>query len=163
VIDVKKVTVVVLAMVSLMLFAYAAPVMAMTKEPYWAHVQLGNMSAPGKVWMADDIMHMEDVSDTADYNGTLGIGIMEVHFMHLTVNMETGQGTFIATWKIIIGENTLSGTANGKITGGLFGTATGYFRGTQGTGDFVGIEKWGTFTTNLATGAEDEQGTIIYH
>lgn len=79
------------------------------------------------------------------------------------MDTETGQGTFFATWTIIVGQNTLSGTANGMIAGGLSGIATGYFRGTHGTGDFMGIGKWGTFTTNLATGAEGEQDMIIYH
>ena len=140
-----------------------SPVMAMTKEPYLAQVQFGTMGAPGKMWMADGILHLADVPDTATYTGTLGVGTMAVHFMHLTLNTETGQGTFIATWTITIGENTLSGSANGKITGGLTGTGTGYFRGTEGTGDFARIEKWGTFTINLATGVEYEEGTIIYH
>ena len=159
----NKVTTVVSAMFLLMLFAYAAPVMAMTKEPYWAHVQFEPMGAPEKVWMSDDILHLEGVPDTGSINGTLGLGTIKVQFTHIMMNTKTGQGTFIATWTIIVGQNTLSGTANGMITGGLSGTATGHFRGTHGTGDFMGIEKWGTFTTNLATGAEDEQGTIIYH
>jgi len=159
----NKVTTVVSAMFLLVLFAYAAPVMAMTKEPYSAHVQFEPMGAPEKIWVSNGILHLEDVPDTGSIVGTLGTGTIEVQFTHIMMNTETGQGAFIATWTIIVGQNTLSGTANGKITGGLSGTATGYFRGTHGTGDFARIEKWGTFTTNLKTGAEDEQGTIIYH
>jgi hypothetical protein len=113
--------------------------------------------------MSNGILHLRDVPDTAAYEGSLGTGTMEVNFMHLTMDTRTGEGTFIATWTITVGENTLSGTANGKITGGFSGTGIGYFRGTHGTGDFSGIEKWGTFTIDLATGFETEQGTIIYH
>jgi len=140
-----------------------SPVMAMTKGPYWEHVIGAVSGAPSKVWFADGIMHLEDLPWSGSYTGTLGNGKMEVCFEHIMVNTETGKGTCMATWRIVIGENTLSGSANGKIIGGLSGSSEGYFRGTHGTGAFEGIEKMGTYYVNLTTGTLDAQGVIIYH
>jgi len=161
----KKIAIVAtILLVLLPLFLTAVPtVAAMTKAPYWAHVQVTGTSGPTKVWFANSIMQAENMTWVCAYNGTLGVGIIVVNFGHLMVSTVTGQGTFIATWTITVGDSTLSGTANGRITGGLTGTATGYFAGTHGTGTFARIEKMGTFVTNLATGSEDEQGVIIFH
>jgi hypothetical protein len=106
-------------------------------------------------------MFTEGMKVTGDYVGTLGTGTMEVTFERITVNTLTGEGTLFATWKIIIGANTMWGTANGKITG--YAISEGYFRGTHGTGDFAHIEKMGTYQMNLATGAQTAEGMIIRH
>ncbi len=161
----KKIAIVTTTLLVLLpLVLMAVPtVAAMTKEPYWAHAQITSTSGPNKVWFANSIMQAEDLVWECAYNGSLGIGTMEVVFGHLTLNTVTGQGTFIATWTIFIDDSTFSGSANGKITGGLGGTATGVFRGTHGTGEFEGMQKMGGFVTNLATGAEDEWGVMIIH
>ena len=140
-----------------------SPVKAIIKEPYWDHVEGSITGYPAKAWQAGPIMHIEGLPFVGSCIGTLGTGTMEVFFEHITVNTETGEGTSLATWTIIVGENTLSGTANGRITGGLAGIGEGYFRGTQGTGEFEGMEKMGTYTVNLATGVLDCEGVIIYH
>jgi len=140
-----------------------SPVKAITKEPYWEHVEGSVTGNPAKAWQANGIMHLEGLPFVGSYNGTLGIGTMEVCFEHITVNTETGKGTCLATWTIIIGENTLSGSANGRITGGLSGSSEGYFRGTHGTGEFEHIQKMGTYSVNLATGVLEAEGVIIYH
>jgi hypothetical protein len=140
-----------------------SPVMAITKEPYWEHVQFTVFDAPSIVWFANGIMQLEDMHWSGSYNGTLGTGTMDVWYEHLTLNTETGNGTLIATWLIVIGENTMSGSANGNIVGGLSGSSEGYFRGTHGTGAFAGIEKMGTYAVNLTTATLDAQGVIIYH
>jgi hypothetical protein len=118
---------------------------------------------PDKEWLANGILHIEGLPFAGSYVGTLGTGTMEVCMEHITVNTETEMGTCLATWTVIIGENTLSGSANGKIVGGLSGTSEGYFRGTQGTGEFEGIVKWGTYSLNFATGVLEAEGVIIYH
>jgi len=140
-----------------------SPVTAITKADYWEHVEGAVTGAPAKAWQANGIMHLKDLPWEGSYEGTLGTGTMEVCFEHITVNIETGEGTCLGTWMIDIGGNTLSGSACGKITGGLTGTSEGFFRGTHGTGAFEGIVKWGTYTVNLATGELDAEGTIIYH
>ena len=139
-----------------------SPVNAIAKEPYWEHVEGSVIGAPTKAWQANGIMHLEGLPFAGSYVGTLGTGTMEVCMEHIAVNTETGKGTCLATWTIIIGENTLSGSANGRIMGGLSGTSEGYFRGTQGTGEFEGIVKWGTYSLNFATGVLEAEGVIIY-
>ena len=140
-----------------------SPVKAIAREPYWEHVEGSVTGAPDRVWQANGIMHLEGLPFVGSYVGTLGIGIMEVCMEHMAVNTETGMGTCLATWTVVIGENTLSGSANGRIMGGLSGTSEGYFRGTQGTGEFEGIVKWGTYSLNFATGILEAEGVIIYH
>ena len=140
-----------------------SPVKAITKEPYWEHVEGSVTGYPDKTWQANGIMHLKGLPFVGSYVGTLGTGTMEVRMEHIAVNTETGMGTCLATWTVIIGENTLSGSANGRIMGGLSGTSEGYFRGTQGTGEFEGIVKWGTYSLNFATGVLEAEGVIIYH
>ena len=140
-----------------------SPVKAITKEPYWEYVEGGVTGPPSKQKMANGILHLWDLPWSGSYNGTLGTGTMEVCFEHITVNTETGEGTCLGTWEITVGENTLSGSANGKITGGLTGSSEGYFRGTHGTGEFEHIQKMGTYSVNLATGVLEAEGVIIYH
>jgi len=140
-----------------------SPVKAITKEPYWEYVEGGVTGPPSKQKMANGILHLWDLPWSGSYVGTLGTGTMEVCFEHITVNTETGMGTCLATWTVIIGENTLSGSANGRIMGGLSGSSEGYFRGTHGTGEFEHIEKMGTYSVNLATGVLEAEGVIIYH
>ncbi|MCJ7423729.1 hypothetical protein MUP01_05615 [Candidatus Bathyarchaeota archaeon] len=152
-----------LALLVLFLMAIS-PVMAITKAPYWEHVQFTDFGAPDKYWEADGIVHLEDMHWSGSYAGTLGSGTMDVWYEHLMLSTKTGKGTFIATWLITIGADTMSGSANGKIIGGLYaGTSEGYFRGTHGTGGFEHIEKMGTFLVNLATATLDAEGVIIYH
>jgi len=140
-----------------------SPVKAITKEPYWEYVEGGVTGPPSKQKMANGILHLWDLPWSGSYVGTLGTGTMEVCFEHITVNTETGMGTCLATWTVIVGENTLSGSANGRIMGGLSGSSEGYFRGTHGTGEFEHIEKMGTYSVNLATGVLEAEGVIIYH
>jgi len=155
---------VLMPIITLVFFAImiVSPVMAMTKTSYWEHVEGAATGDPGKVILANGIMILEDLPWEGSYEGTLGTGTMEVCYEHLMVNTETGKGTVFATWTIVIGDNTLSGSANGRITGGLSGTSEGYFRGTHGTGEFEGIVKWGTYSVNLATGVLEAEGVIIY-
>jgi len=156
---------VLMPIIALIFFAImiVSPVMAITKASYWEHVEGAATGAPAKAWQANGIMIIEGLPWEGSYEGTLGTGTMEVCYEHMTVNTETGKGTVFATWTIVIGGNTLSGSANGKITGGLSGKSEGYFRGTHGTGEFTGIVKWGTYTVNLATGVLEAEGVIIYH
>jgi len=140
-----------------------SPVKAITKAPYWEEAQFGAPGTPGKQWMANGILHIADMPWSGSYNGTLGIGTMDVMYKHIMLNTETGEGISFATWVITIGENTMSGSANGKITGGLEGIAEGYFRGTHGTGAFEHIQKMGTYSANLTTGILEAEGVIIYH
>jgi hypothetical protein len=159
---VKKLVLSALALFALSIMI-VAPVKAITKEPYWEHVEGSVTGYPDKEWLANGILHIEGLPFAGSYVGTLGTGTMEVCMEHITVNTETEMGTCLATWTVIIGENTLSGSANGKIVGGLSGTSEGYFRGTQGTGEFEGIVKWGTYSLNFATGVLEAEGVIIYH
>jgi len=156
---------VLMPIIALIFFAImiVSPVMAITKTSYWEYVEGGVTGDPSKQKMANGILHLRDLPWSGSYEGTLGTGTMEVCFEHLTVNTETGKGTVFATWTIVIDDSTLSGSANGRITGGLSGTSEGYFRGTHGTGEFKGIKKWGTYSVNLATGILEAEGVIIYH
>ena len=140
-----------------------SPVMALNKAPYWEHCVVVPSSNPSKVWVSGGIMHIMDLPFSGSYVGTLGTGTIVINFAHITVNTATGEGTCQGTWTVFIGENTLSGSANGKITGGLTGTNEGYFRGTHGTCAFEGIQKMGTYYVDLATGSLDAEGVIIYH
>jgi len=141
-----------------------SPVMALNKEPYWEHCVVAPSDDPSKVWVSGGIMHIMDLPFKGSYKGTLGTGTIEICFNHITVNTATGEGTCQGTWTVFIGVNTLSGSANGKITGGLAtGTNEGYFRGTHGTGAFAGIQKMGTYYVDLFTGVLDAEGVIIYH
>ena len=151
------------ALLALFLLTTIPPAMAVSKQPYSATVQYTTIGAPAKVWFADGIMQAEDMHWSGTYVGTLGTGTMDVWFQHLTMNTATGSGTFIATWTVTVPDGTMSGNANGNITGGLTGSSDGYFRGTHGTGAFVSVEKTGTFTVDLSTGYETEEGVIIYH
>jgi len=134
------------------------------RQPYSETVQFGPPGTPSEItYLPSDILIIEDMPWSGTYVGTLGTGTMDVVFERITLNTATGKGTCFATWLITIGGNTIWGTANGKITGGLTGTSEGYFRGTQGTGAFANIEKMGTYWANLATGAQTAEGYIIYH
>ena len=140
-----------------------SPVMAINKGPYWEHCVVAPSADPSKVWVSGGIMHIMDLPFSGSYKGTLGIGTIDIYFNHITVNTVTGEGTCQGTWTVFIDGNTLSGSANGKITGGLTGSNEGYFRGTHGTGAFAGIQKMGTYYVDLATGVLDAEGVIIYH
>lgn len=155
---------VLMPIIALVFFAImiVSPVMAITKGSYWEHVEGSLTGDPAETWQANGIMHLKGLPFEGSYEGTLGTGTMMVWFEHMAVNTETGKGTVFATWTIVIGDNTLSGSANGRITGGLSGTSEGYFRGTHGTGEFKGIVKWGTYSVNLATGVLEAEGVIIY-
>jgi len=111
---------VLMPIIALIFFAImiVSPVMAITKASYWEHVEGAATGAPAKAWQANGIMIIEGLPWEGSYEGTLGTGTMEVCYEHMTVNTETGKGTVFATWTIVIGGNTLSGSANGKITGG---------------------------------------------
>jgi len=160
----KAILIGITALSTLFLLAAVTPAIATSRQPYWAQVQYGYPGAPAKMWFADGIMQVEGMPWSGAYVGTLGTGTIDVLFQHLTVNTATGSGTFIATWTITIpGAGTMSGGANGKIVGGLTGSADGSFRGTHGTGAFENVEKMGTFTVDLSTGYEEEAGVIIYH
>ncbi len=160
----KKVVVLMLAIALFTLsIMIISPVKAITKDHYWEYVVGSVTGDPAKTRVRNRIMIIEGMPWEGSYEGTLGTGTMEVCYEHLTVNIETGKGTVFATWTIVIGNNTLSGSANGRITGGLSGSSKGYFRGTHGTGEFEGIVKWGTYTVNLATGILEAEGVIIYH
>ena len=152
----KKIIMLVIAIIFFALMI-VSPAMAIAREPYWEHVVGSVSGAPSKVWSANGIMHLMDLPWTGSYVGTLGTGTMEVCFEHIMVNTETGEGTCMGTWLITIGESTLSGSANGKITGGLSGSSEGYFRGTHGTGEFRHIEKMGTYFVDLAAGTLDAE------
>ena len=156
---------VVMPTIALLFLAMMAisPVMAINKEYYWEHCEGAVSGPPGKFWVSGGIMHLVDMPWSGSYVGTLGTGTIEVFWEHITVNTATGEGTCMGTWTVFIGENTLSGSANGKITGGITGTNEGYFRGTHGTCAFEGIQKMGTYYVDLATGSLDAEGVIIYH
>jgi len=156
---------VVMSTIALLFLAMMAisPVMAINKENYWEHCVVAPSGPASKFWVSGGIMHIMDLPFSGSYVGTLGTGTIVINFAHITVNTATGEGTCQGTWTVFIGENTLSGSANGKITGGLTGTNEGYFRGTHGTGAFEGIQKMGTYYVDLATGSLDAEGVIIYH
>jgi len=133
------------------------------KLPYSETVQF-TITAPGEwTYLKSDILRIEGMTMSGPYDGTLGLGTMDVVFEHITLNTATGNGTCLATWLITIDGNTMWGSANGKIIGGLEGTSEGYFRGTHGTGEFAHIEKMGTYWADLSTGAQTAEGVIIYH
>jgi len=158
----RKVVMPTIALLFLAMMAIS-PVMAINKEPYWEHCVVAPSGPPGKFWVSGYIMHLMHLPWSGSYVGTLGTGTIEVFWEHITVNIATGEGTCQGTWTVFIGDDTLSGSANGKITGGLTGTSEGFFRGTHGTGAFEGIQKMGTYVVNLATGILDAEGVIIYH
>jgi len=133
------------------------------KAPYSETVQFGPPGTPSKQWLEGGILHIKDMPWSGAYDGTLGTGTMDVVFEHIALNTATGEGTCLATWVITIDGNTIWGSANGKIIGGLSGTSEGYFRGTHGTGEFAHIEKMGTYWADLSTGAQTAEGVIIYH
>lgn len=157
----KKVLMLTMALLTLFMIIIS-PAMAITKAPYWEHVEGSVTGLPSQQKMANGILHLWDLPFSGSYEGTLGEGTMDVNFEHMMVNAETGEGTCLATWQITIEGNTLAGSANGKITGGLTGISEGVFRGTHGTGAFEGIVKMGTYSVDLATGVLDAEGVIIY-
>ena len=155
-----------LLVLSLMIIS---PVKAITKEPYWAHVEINVFDPPNKQWFVgfnDGIMHIKDWHWSGPYEGTLGTGTFDVWFEHLRLNQNTGEGTYSGTWQITITtgplQGTLAGRARGKITGYLF--ASGTFAGAHGTGDFEGVRKMGSYTLDMTSIPYmfDASGTIIY-
>ena len=154
---------IVLLVLSLMIIS---PVKAITKEPYWAHVEIDVLDLPDKQWFVgfnDGIMHIKDWHWSGPYEGTLGTGTFDVWFEHLRLNMDTGEGTYSGKWRITIpGQGTLAGSARGKITGYFF--ASGKFAGADGTGDFEGVKKMGSYTLDMTSIPYmfDALGTIIY-
>jgi len=151
---------IVLLVLSLMIIS---PVKAITKEPSWAHVEINVLDLPDKQWVADGIMHIKDMHWSGPYEGTLGTGTFEVWFEHLRLDMDTGEGTYSGIWLITIpGQGTLAGSARGKITGYVF--ASGTFAGADGTDDFEGVKKMGSYTLDMTSMPYmfDASGTIIY-
>jgi len=157
-------------MPSIALFALSImiimPVKAITKEPYWEHVEFdpADFDQPLKQWISEEgIFQVRDWHWVGTYEGTLGTGIMDVWFEHISLNLATGEGTCNGKWLITITpQNTIAGSARGAITGFVYGSGT--FAGTHGTGAFEGIRKMGSFSVNMASTPYtiDAWGTIIY-
>jgi hypothetical protein len=152
-----------------------SPAKAITKEPYWDHVEFDVFDFPSKLWYADEIMHIKDMHWSGSYEGTLADdGTFDVWFEHLSLNLKIGKGTYNGKWLITIpGQGTLAGSARGKltVTGPLSGTTSGTYIGTDCAGSFEGIKKVGRYTlwyemdpvTGWFKHAElDATGTIIY-
>lgn len=141
-----------------------SPVKAITKEPYWCHMEFSTIDAPGKQWVSEDgILHMKDLHWLGTYEGVLGTGTMDVWFEMISLDLATGEGTFKGTWLITITpQNTLGGYGRGIITGYVF--CSGTFVGTHGTGAFEGVKKMGEFYCSMASlpYIMDAWGTIMY-
>jgi len=161
----KKLLVSTIALLALFMMIIS-PVKAITKADYWANIQFNVFDDPDKQWPADGIIHMKDMHWSGSYVGILGIGTFDVWFEHLCINVETGEGTYRATWLITITEeDTLAGNARGKITGafaGVGGFASGTFAGAHGTGAFEGYRKMGPYELDLTAYTMVAEGTIIY-
>jgi len=143
-----------------------SPVKAITKEPYWEHVEFNpaDFDQPGKQWVSEEgILHVKDWHWVGTYEGTLGTGTMDVWFEQISLDLATGEGAFSGRWLITITpQDTMSGRGRGTITGYVFGSGT--FAGTHGTGMFEGVKKMGSFNVNMASipYTIDAWGTIIY-
>ena len=143
-----------------------SPVKAITKEPYWEHVEFdpADFDQPGKQWTSEEgILHIKDWHWVGTYEGTLGTGTMDVWFEHISLDLATGEGTLSGKWLVTITpQDTTAGSARGKITGFVFGSGT--FAGTHGTGMFEGVKKMGSFDVNMASipYTIDALGTIVY-
>jgi len=143
-----------------------SPAKAITKEPYWEHVEFNpeDFDEPNKQWISEEgILQTKDWHWIGSYEGTLGTGTMDVWFEHISLDLATGEGTFSGKWLVTITpQDTMAGSGRGTITGFMFGSGT--FAGTHGTGIFEGVKKMGSFSVNMASlpYTIDALGTIMY-
>ena len=140
-----------------------SPVKAITKEPYEAHIEIDLIDSD-KVWDADGIRQIKNSYWSGTVDGTLGPGIFEAWFKHLSLNLATGEGTFSGKWLLTFSEGTLAGSARGKITG--YFLVSGTFAGALGTGDLEGVRKMGSLEALINPTFDhmvmEAEGTIIY-
>jgi len=142
------------------------PVNAITKEPYWEHVEFdpADFDQPSKQWLSEEgVLHIKDWHWVGAYEGAMGTGTMDVWFEHISLDLATGEGTLSGKWLVTITtQDTMTGNGRGTITGFVFGSGT--FAGTHGTGIFEGVKKMGSFNVNMASipYTIDALGTIIY-
>lgn len=158
----KKVLISIVALLVLSM-VLVAPIKAKTVELYESHIEI-ELIDPGKVWVSEEgILHFKDSYWNGTEVGTLGEGIFEEWYEHLSINPETGDGTASAKWLLTLPEGTLSGSWSGKITLGYI--ITGTFIGTHGTGDLEGVKKMGSIDgmlTSETTAVAEISGIIIY-
>ena len=118
------------------------PAMAVTKEAYQGHHEM-DLVDPGKVWVTGGgIQHVKDSYWRGTSVGSLGVGTMEIWYNHISLNLNTGQGTYSGKFLITIpGVGTVEGSGRGIITG--FNSA-GTWEVTHCTGEFQGSKTMGS-------------------
>jgi len=164
--NVKKVVLISTIALLTLAIMIISPVKAITKAPYWEHVEFNpeDFDQPGKQWISEEgILKIKDWHWVGSYEGTLGIGTMDVWFEHISLDLATGKGTLSGSWLVTITpQDTMAGSARGTITGYVLGSGT--FVGTHGTGMFEGVKKTGSFNVNMASipYTIDATGTIVY-
>ena len=159
----KKVLISIVALLVLSM-VLVAPTKAKTVELYESHIEI-ELIDPGKEpWISEDgILHFKDSYWKGTEVGTLGEGTFEEWYEHLSINLETGEGTASAKWLLTLPEGNLSGSWRGKITQGYI--LSGTFVGTHGTGDLEGVKKMGSIDGMIIDethAVADITGIIIY-
>jgi len=138
----KKVLMSSITLLALMSIMVISSVEAKTVEPYWSCVEIWLVDE-GKKWISEEgILHYKDSYWRGYESGTLGNATFEEWYNHLSLNLETGEGTLNAKWLLTLPEGTIAGSWRGKITLGYI--LSGTFVGTHGTGDFRGVKKMGS-------------------
>ena len=149
-----------LLVLSMMMFS---PVKAKTVEPYESIVEM-ELVDWGEVWYSEEgILHMKGSYWLGTEVGTLGTGIFEEWYNHLSLDPATGEGTVSAKWKLTLPEGTIEGSWRGKITLGYI--ISGTFVGTHGTDEFEGVKKMGSIEgmlTSDTTAVAEISGIIVY-
>ncbi len=159
----KKVLISIVALLVLSMILIA-PIKAKTVELYESHIEIELVDVGKEPWVSEEgILHFQDSYWKGTEVGTLGEGIFEEWYEHLSLNLETGEGTASVKWLLTLPEGTLSGSWRGKITLGYL--ISGTFVGTHGTGDLEGVKKMGSIDgmlTSETTAVAEISGIIIY-
>jgi len=140
------------------------PANAVTKVPYSAHHEV-DLVDPGKVWVSGEhIQHVKDSYWAGTNEGSLGSGTFEVWYKHISLNLETGEGTYSGKFIITIpGKGTVAGSGRGIITG--FYYSAGTWEVTHCTGEFQGSKTMGSVSAAFTSATHfsmDCVGTTIY-
>ena len=157
----KKVLMLIIPLLALSMMVTS--VKAKTVEPYESLVEMWLVD-PGEVWYSEEgILHMRGSYWAGTEEGTLGMGIFEEWYNHLSLDETTGEGTVSAKWKLTLPEGTIEGSWRGKITLGYI--ISGTFVGTHGTGEFEGVKKSGSvegFLTDPTHALAEISGIIVW-
>jgi hypothetical protein len=141
------------------------PAKAVTKEAYSAHHEVDLVDA-GKVWVTDgNIQHVKDSYWIGTNEGTLGVGQIEIWYNHISLNLNTGQGTYSGKFLITIPDvGTVEGSGRGIITG--FVNSAGTWEVTHCTGEFQGSKTMGSASATFTSATHFSMecvGITTYH